>query len=136
MLINKIIKEIETEFSFIFSKYKHPIVCLKNNMEYCPFCKKKVTFHIKTKDTTTYRYKTLNVKENIPICNSCGKEIYVMDIDNDNIFRADLEFVILSTYDEIKRGNYKLKYTDSYYIAELKRRGLINIDKDGNIKLA
>lgn len=59
---------------------------MKNN-HYCDSCRKEVSYTIKTNNIYKFRNCVVEVNENIPICNICGEEIFIADIENDNLKR-------------------------------------------------
>lgn len=57
------------------------------NKAYCPVCKQKVIFKIKKNLIKEYRGVQVDVEENIPYCSKCSTELFVPEIENDNLER-------------------------------------------------
>jgi len=57
------------------------------NKIYCPVCKQEVEFKIKKSLIKEYKGVQVNVEENIPYCSKCGIELFVPEIENDNLKR-------------------------------------------------
>jgi len=54
---------------------------------YCPECNEWVGYHIRTNIINEYRGKNVNVTENIACCEKCGNEIFVEEIEEENLKR-------------------------------------------------
>lgn len=54
---------------------------------YCTNCNKKVKHSIRKNTIQEYKGQIVNVEENIAVCDECGKDIFVPDIENDNLKR-------------------------------------------------
>jgi putative zinc finger/helix-turn-helix YgiT family protein len=57
------------------------------NKTYCPNCKKNVSFTIKKEVIKEFKGIEVNVEEYIPLCNECGNELFVAEIENENLKR-------------------------------------------------
>lgn len=51
---------------------------------YCPFCKKEVEYRIEKRDLKEFRGIEINTFENVAVCEGCGQDLYVNDIENEN----------------------------------------------------
>ncbi len=51
---------------------------------YCPFCKKKVKYKIEKRSLEEFRGVEINTFENVAICNECGQDLYIDEIENEN----------------------------------------------------
>lgn len=57
------------------------------NTVFCEKCSKKVEYTVKERLIEKYKGKTVNVNENIAVCNDCGAEIFIPTIEEDNLNR-------------------------------------------------
>lgn len=51
---------------------------------YCPFCKKEVKYKIEKRSLEEFRGVEINTFENVAICNECGQDLYIDEIENEN----------------------------------------------------
>ena len=54
---------------------------------FCEKCNKKVNYDIRKNTITEYKGQIVNVEENIAVCTECKNDIFVPDIENDNLKR-------------------------------------------------
>ena len=54
---------------------------------FCTNCNKNVSFTIKKNIIREYKGQIVNVEENVAICNECGKDLFVPEIENENLKR-------------------------------------------------
>ncbi|CAG7841167.1 hypothetical protein CLOHAE12215_02591 [Clostridium haemolyticum] len=59
----------------------------KGNKAFCIKCNKEVNYTIRKNIIKEYKGVTVNVIENIGVCNECGEDIFVMDLERDNLKR-------------------------------------------------
>lgn len=52
---------------------------------FCPMCNKNVNYKIITEIIDDYKGYKVNVKQNIAVCDNCGKRIYVSELENENL---------------------------------------------------
>jgi len=57
------------------------------NKVYCYNCKKYVEYAIKKETIREYKGVIVNVEENIPYCPECQQELFVPEIENENLKR-------------------------------------------------
>lgn len=57
------------------------------NEFYCPDCNQKTSYKIYKKIIEEYKGQVVNFEENIAVCDKCGTNIYVPDIEHDNFER-------------------------------------------------
>lgn len=84
---------------------------------FCTNCNKKVNYSIRKSIIKEYKGQIVNVEENIAVCNECGKDIFVPDIENDNLKRLYARYGeltgIISSEEIIQfRGKYDLSQRD------------------------
>lgn len=60
---------------------------MKENTEFCPKCNRKVPYTIRENIIKEYKGVEVNIEENIGICNQCGEDIFVMELETDNLKR-------------------------------------------------
>ena len=80
---------------------------------FCTRCKKHVDYTIRKNIIQEYKGQIINCEENIAVCVECGGDIFVPDIENDNITRIYKKYRelvgIISSLDIIKfREKYDL----------------------------
>ena len=80
---------------------------------FCEICKKKVNYIIRKNIIKEYKGQIVEVEENIAVCNKCGTDIFVPDIENDNLKRLYSKYKeltgLISTEEIIKlREKYNL----------------------------
>ncbi|MCB2313249.1 DUF4065 domain-containing protein [Clostridium tagluense] len=54
---------------------------------FCTNCNQKVNYSIRKNIIKEYKGQMVNIEENIATCDVCGKDIFVTDIENDNLKR-------------------------------------------------
>lgn len=84
---------------------------------FCTECNKNVDYSIRKNIIQEYKGQIVNVEENIAVCNECGKDIFVPDIENDNLKRLYAKYGeltgIISSEEIIKfREKYDLSQRD------------------------
>ncbi|MBE3578970.1 MAG: YgiT-type zinc finger protein [Caldanaerobacter subterraneus] len=57
------------------------------NKAYCSVCEQEVEFKIKKGLIKEYKGVQVNIEENIPYCSRCGTELFVPEIENNNLKR-------------------------------------------------
>ena len=80
---------------------------------FCENCNKKVNYDIRKNTIKEYKGQIVNVEENIAVCNECNNDIFVPDIENDNLKRLYAKYGeltgIISTQELIKfREKYNI----------------------------
>mgnify|MGYP000901081334 CR=1 FL=1 len=80
---------------------------------FCENCNQKVNYFIKTNTIKEYKGEIVNIQENIAVCNECGEDIFVPEIENDNLKRLYAKYAeltgIISTEELIKfREKYNI----------------------------
>ena len=53
----------------------------------CENCNKKVNYTVEERNVEKYKGKTVNVIENVAICNNCGAEIFIPTLEEENLKR-------------------------------------------------
>lgn len=66
------------------------------NKAFCNNCNQYVNYTIKKSFIKEYKGTTLNVEENIPVCEVCGEELFIPEIENENLKRLYDEYRKLS----------------------------------------
>ena len=56
-----------------------------NKNVFCAECGKWVNYHVEQKNIREYEGLIVNVKEKVGICNECGNEIFIYQLDNNNL---------------------------------------------------
>ncbi|KMJ93087.1 DNA-binding protein [Clostridium botulinum C] len=59
----------------------------KENKAFCTKCNKIVNYKIRKELMAEYKGEKVNVIENIGVCNECGEDIFIMDLEIDNLKR-------------------------------------------------
>ncbi|EGO87959.1 YgiT-type zinc finger protein [Clostridium botulinum C] len=59
----------------------------KENKTFCPKCNKEVNYTIRKELMAEYKGEKVNVIENIGVCNECGEDIFIMNLEIDNLKR-------------------------------------------------
>lgn len=54
---------------------------------YCPVCRKETEYKIKKSLIEDFKGFKVNVEENIAVCNKCDEEIFIGEIEEDNLKR-------------------------------------------------
>ena len=54
---------------------------------FCENCNKKVNYTVEERNVEKYKGKTVNVIENVAICNNCGAEIFIPTLEEENLKR-------------------------------------------------
>ncbi|EDS77040.1 conserved hypothetical protein [Clostridium botulinum C str. Eklund] len=85
---------------------------MKERMEFCPKCNQNVQYTIRENIIKEYKGIEVNVIENIGICNQCGEDIFIMELETDNLKR------LYKKYEEV---------TGVAIISQLKKRRSDNI---------
>ncbi|WPX08202.1 hypothetical protein [Anaerocellum danielii] len=57
------------------------------NKAYCQNCREYTEYTIEKRIIEEYKGVKVNVEEYVPRCNRCGKELFVQEIENDNLNR-------------------------------------------------
>jgi len=83
------------------------------NKVYCPHCSKNLDYTIKEQEIETFKGFTVNIIENVPVCNLCSEEIFVEEIEKENLKRLYDQYRIAARIvspEEIKmlREKYEL----------------------------
>lgn len=68
----------------------------KKNTSFCPYCNKEVEYNIKQDIVKEYKGFEVNTIENIGVCNKCGRELLVTELEIDNLTR------LYNTYERLK----------------------------------
>lgn len=88
---------------------------------FCPKCNKKVEYTLKKNVIEKYKGVNVNIIENIAVCKNCGSNIFVSEIENDNLNRLYEKYrslIGIITPDDI------LKFREKYNISQ---RELVSI---------
>ncbi|WP_454055266.1 type II TA system antitoxin MqsA family protein [Clostridium sp. Marseille-Q7071] len=88
---------------------------------FCEVCKEKVVYTIRKNIIKEYKGQSVNVEENIAVCNKCGTDIFVPGIENDNLkrlYNKYRELTGLISKEEITkfREKYNLSQRELVYI--------------------
>lgn len=82
---------------------------------FCEVCKEKVSYSIRKDAIKEYKGQIVNVEENIAVCNKCGTDIFIPDIENDNLNRL---------YDKYRKltglisGEEIIKFREEYSLSQ------------------
>ncbi|KEI18259.1 YgiT-type zinc finger protein [Clostridium haemolyticum] len=60
---------------------------MKEDRIFCAKCNKEVNYTIRKELMAEYKGVKVNVIENIGVCNECGEDIFIMDLEIDNLKR-------------------------------------------------
>lgn len=63
---------------------------------FCTNCNKKVSYSERKSIIKEYKGQIVNVEENIAVCDECGKDIFVPEIENDNLKRLYAKYAELT----------------------------------------
>ncbi len=81
--------------------------------EYCPYCGKEVNYKVEKRMVEEFRGIEINTFENVAICNICGNDLYIGEIEEENnrrvydLYREKVD--IIKPEDIIKlRGKYSI----------------------------
>ncbi|MBW9154324.1 type II TA system antitoxin MqsA family protein [Clostridium estertheticum] len=88
---------------------------------FCTNCNEKVNYSIRKNIIQEYKGQTVNVEENIATCDVCGKDIFVIEIENDNLKRLYAKYGELTgtiTSEEV------IKFREKY---NLSQRDLVSL---------
>lgn len=88
---------------------------------FCTNCNEKVNYSIRKNIIQEYKGQMVNVEENIATCDVCGKDIFVTDIENDNLKRLYAKYGELTgtiTPEEV------IKFREKY---NLSQRDLVSL---------
>lgn len=92
------------------------------NKFFCPNCNKEVSYTIRENLINEYKGQIVNIKENIAVCNECGKDIYVPEIEEDNfnrLYSKYRELTGLISKDEIIKLREKYNMSQRELVAIL-----------------
>lgn len=76
---------------------------MQNNIAFCPKCKRKVQYIIRKNIIEEYKGVEVNVKESIGVCSKCNKDIFVTELETENLKR------LYQKYEEITGIKIKSK---------------------------
>ena len=98
---------------------------MKNEV-YCPFCHANRKYTIIKKDVKKFKKTEIDTYENIGICSTCKKELYIPEIEDDNIDR------IYGAY--IKKNNLIsaediIMFRKKYNLSQRELTGILNTGK-------
>jgi len=79
---------------------------MKENIAFCPKCKRKVQYRIRKNIIEEYKGIKVNAKEDIGVCSKCNEDIFVTELETDNLKR------LYQKYEEITGIKIKSKLTN------------------------
>lgn len=82
---------------------------------FCENCNQKVNYSIRTNIIKEYKGEIVNIEENIAVCNECGKDIFVPEMENDNLKRLYAEYAQLTG---IISTDKLIKFREKYNISQ------------------
>ncbi|MBN1078303.1 type II TA system antitoxin MqsA family protein [Clostridium botulinum] len=82
---------------------------------FCEDCNKQVNYSIRTNIIKEYKGEFVNVEENIAVCNECGKDVFVPEIENDNLKRLYAKYAELTGIISIEE---LVKFREKYNISQ------------------
>jgi putative zinc finger/helix-turn-helix YgiT family protein len=88
---------------------------------FCSNCNKKVNYSIRKNVIQEYKGQIVNIEENIAVCDECGKDIFVPDIENDNLKRLYAKYAKLTG---IISSEEIIKFREKY---DLSQRELVSL---------
>lgn len=91
-------------------------------MIFCEKCNKKVAYDVRKSVIEDFKGHKVNIEENIAVCNECGTELFVPEIENDNLKRLYAKYATLAgiiTPDEIINFREKYKVSQRELVAIL-----------------
>lgn len=93
---------------------------------YCEHCNKKVSYHIRKNLIKEYKGQIVNVEENIAVCDECNTDIFIPEIENDNLNRLYSKYRSLAgliSKEEI------IKFREKYNISQRELVGILGWGK-------
>lgn len=82
---------------------------------FCANCNKNVSYSIRKNIINEYKGQIVNVEENIAVCNECNSDIFVPDIENDNLKRLYAKYAELTG---IISAEELIKFREKYNISQ------------------
>ncbi|KLU74246.1 hypothetical protein [Clostridium botulinum] len=82
----------------------------KENKAFCTKCNKIVNYKIRKDVIKKYKGVKVNVKENIAVCSECSEDIFIIDLERDNLLR------LYTKYEQVTGICIKSKFARNRYI--------------------
>ena len=93
---------------------------------YCPYCKKEVEYKMEKRELKEFRGIKVNTFENVAMCNECGKDLYIAEIENENNKRI---YEIYRNKQNIIKPEDIIKLREKYDISQRELTAILGFGK-------
>ena len=93
---------------------------------YCPNCKKSVNYKIEKRDIKKFKGVEINTYENVGVCLSCNQDLYIPNLEDENINRISEEYIKNTN---IVKGIDIIKFREKYNISQRELTAILDFGK-------